>query len=82
MSVSVSQYKNELLNEIEGLSVDKLKQILDFVCFIKAKDLMDPSQSYFWTKQWQQMENNADNDKKTENIIGDGTLHNLLNELK
>ncbi|MEZ4529010.1 MAG: hypothetical protein R2941_24120 [Desulfobacterales bacterium] len=82
MPVTVSQYKNELLNEIEGMSADKLRQILDFICFIKAKEVIDPSQSWFWTKQWQKMEGDADNDKHAGNIVGNGTLDDLLSELK
>jgi hypothetical protein len=82
MSGLISQYKHELLYEIEGLSAEKLRQVIDYVCFIKTKDLIDPSQAYFWTKQWQSMENEADRDKSAGNIIGDGTPENLLNELK
>jgi len=78
MPATISQYKDELLSEMEGMSVDKLKQILDFICFIKAKKVIDPSQSWFWSKQWQKMENMADNDKNAGNIIGNGTLDDLL----
>jgi len=79
---SVSRYKEELLSEIEGLSAEKLREIVGFACFIKAKDVIDPSQSYYWTKKWQQMEKEADRDKDEGNIVGDGTLENLLDELK
>ncbi len=82
MSVLISRYKNELLKEIDGLSSEKLRQILDFVSFIKARDIIDPSQFYFWTKKWQKMEVDADNDKIAGNVIGDGTLNNLSDELK
>ncbi len=81
MTDLIFQYKDELLSEIEGLSVEKLKQVIDFVCFLKAKDTIDPSQSYFWTEKWQNMENEADIDKKAGKILGDGTLKNLLDEL-
>ena len=81
MSMSAYQYKEDLLSEIEGLPVEKLKQIIDFVCFIKAQDAIDPSQSYFWTKKWQKMENLADKDEAAGNIIGDGILNSLLEEL-
>ena len=64
MGTSVAQYKKELLREIEDLSFGKVKEILDYVHFIKAKDVIDPSQSYFWTKNWQAMEKEADRDKK------------------
>ena len=76
------QYKKDLLCEIEGLPLDKLKEILDFVCFIKAREVIDPAQAYFWTRQWQNMEREADKDKETGNIIGDGTAEGLLEGLK
>jgi hypothetical protein len=63
------QYKKDLLSEIEGLPLDKLKEILDFVCFIKAKEVIDPAQAYFWTRKWQDMEREADKDKEAGNII-------------
>jgi hypothetical protein len=82
MGASVAQYKKELLREIEDLSFGKVKEILDYVHFIKAKDVIDPSQSYFWTKNWQAMEKEADRDKKAGNIIGDGTVNDLIKKLK
>lgn len=69
MSGSASQYKDDILNEIEDLSVEKLKQVIDFVCFIKAKDVIDPSQSYFRTRKWQGMEKEADRDKELGKIV-------------
>lgn len=77
-----AKYKEDLLNEIKGLPAAKVKEVLDFVCFIKAKESIDPRQSYFWTKRWQEMERDADNDKKAGRIIGDGTVVNLLKDLK
>lgn len=82
MKASTFQCKGELLKEIEGLSSEKIKEVLDFVCFIKAKEVIDPSQTYFWTKHWQQMEKEAEDDKAADNIIGNGTVESLLKELK
>ena len=79
---AVTQYKEELLREIERLPSRKIKEVLDFVCFIKAKETIDPTQTYFWTKKWQDMEREADMDKKSGNIIGDGTAEDLLQKLK
>ncbi len=79
---AVTQYKEELLREIERLPSKKIKEVLDFVCFIKAKEAIDPTQTYFWTKKWQDMEREADMDKKSGNIIGDGTSEDLLQKLK
>ena len=44
---AVTQYKEELLREIERLPSKKIKEVLDFVCFIKAKENIDPTQTYF-----------------------------------
>lgn len=82
MGASVSQCRKELLLEIEDLSSGKLREILDYVHFIKAKDVIDPAQSYFWTRQWQTMEKEADRDKKAGNIIGDGTVNDLVKKLR
>lgn len=72
----------EIVEEIEGLSKEKLKEILGFVSYIKAKEAIDPTQTYFWTKGWQKMEAEADNAKKIGKIIGNGTAKGLLKELK
>lgn len=82
MGITIAELKKEILSEIDELSSEKIKEVLDFVCFIKAKDAIDPSQTYFWTKQWQYMEREADTDRKAGNIIGDGTVEDLLKEIK
>lgn len=53
-------YKKDLLREVEGLPPEKIKEVLDFIYFIKAKDVIDLSQMYFWTAKWQEMEKEAD----------------------
>ena len=82
METLSTQYKKELLREIKGLPPEKIKEILDFICFIKAKEVIDPAQAYFWTIKWQGMEREADKDKEAGNIIGNGTVEGLLEELK
>lgn len=82
MDTTVTQYKKELLKEIKGLPYDKVKEVLNFICFIKAKEVIDPAQAYFWTKKWQKMEKGADRDKKRGNVIGNGTVSDLLKKLK
>jgi hypothetical protein len=76
------KYKEELLKQIEGLPAEKVKEILDFAYFIRAKDAIDPSQAFFWTKKWQAMEAEADQDKEKGNVLGDGTVDDLLRELR
>jgi len=82
MGVALSKYKKELLHEIDDLPPSKLKAILDFVCFIKAKEAIDPTQSYFWTQEWQGLERSVDKDKQAGRVIGDGSVKHLLRELK
>jgi len=82
MGTLTTEYKKDLLREIEGLPSEKIKEILDFVCFIKAKDAIDPAQAYFWTSKWQDMERGADKDKEAGNVIGNGTVEGLLKDLK
>jgi len=77
-----TDYKKDLLREVEELSPEKVKEVLDFIYFIKAKDVIDPSQMYFWTTKWQEMEKEADRDKEAGNIVGDGTVEDLLRNLK
>jgi hypothetical protein len=82
MTTTNTEIREELLREIEGLSTEKIKEILDFTYFIKAKDAIDPSQAYFWTSTWQKMEKEAEKDKNEGRTVGNGTVENLLSELK
>jgi hypothetical protein len=82
MSSAVSTYKHELLDEIESLSEENIRELLDFTYFLKARNVIEPSQAYFWTNVWQAMEREADQDKAAGKIIGDGTVQDLLQELK
>lgn len=72
----------EIIEELEGLPKEKLKEVLGFVSYIKAKEAIDPTQAYFWTRGWQKMEADAEKDKRTRKIIGNGTAKGLIRELK
>jgi len=82
MNDQTVDYKEELLRQIEGLPPEKIKEILDFAYFISAKEAIDPSQAYFWSRKWQAMEAEADQDKEKANILGDGSVDDLLRELR
>ncbi len=69
---------SDVAQAIEGLKKNELKEVLDFIYFIKAKRAIHPSQAYFWTKKWQEWEREAEQDKKAGRVIGDGTLKNLF----
>jgi hypothetical protein len=72
MSDQGVNYKEELLNQIEGFPPEKVKEILDAI---------DASQAFFWTKKWQDMEAEADQGKDKGNVFGDGAVDGLLREL-
>ena len=72
----------EIIEELEGLPKEKLKEVLGFVSYIKAKEAIDPTQAYFWTKGWQKMEAEADKARKAGKVIGNGTVKGLIQELK
>lgn len=84
--MSTLKTNNKLLevinDELRELKMDGLKEILDFVYYLKAKEAIDPSQIYFWTKKWQQWEKEAEKDKNAGRVIGDGTVKDLLRKLK
>ncbi len=72
----------EIIEELEGLPKEKLKEVLGFVSYMKAKEAIAPTQAYFWTRGWQKMEADAEKDKRTLKIIGNGTAKGLIRELK
>lgn len=72
----------EIIEELEGLPKKKLKEVLGFVSYIKAKESIDPTQAYFWTKGWQKMEAEAEKAKKAGKVIGNGTAKGLIQGLK
>jgi len=73
MPVVKERITEEIIEELEGLPKEKLKEVLGFVSYLKAKEAIDPTQAYFWTKGWQKMEAEADKAKKAGKVIGNGT---------
>jgi len=82
MKTSINKRTKEILKEIEEMPEEKFQEVLNFICFLKVKDVIEPEQMYFWTKEWQDMEKEAELDKEKGNIIGDGTIKDLLKKLK
>ena len=82
MQKTMNTVKNEIINQISDLKPDGLKEVLDFVLFVKVKKTIEPSQAYFWTKTWQRLEKEADEDKKAGRIVGDGTVEGLMKAIK
>jgi len=52
------------------------------VHFIKAKEAIDPTQAYFWTKRWQEEEKEADKDKAAGRVVVDGSAKDLMRALR
>lgn len=68
---STVNYKDEIAKEIKGLNATKAKEVLDFICFVKHKDVLskiDPTQAYFYTPEWQALEKKAENDINAGNV--------------
>jgi hypothetical protein len=73
MSSLKTNYKGEVLSGLEGLTNDKIQEVIDFIHFLKTKKILreiDPDQLYFWTKEWQEGEKKADEDIKAECMLG------------
>jgi hypothetical protein len=63
--------KAEITREIKDLTEIKAKEVLDFICFVKHKEVLskiDPTQAYFYTPKWQAMEKKAEVDIKKGRI--------------
>ena len=73
---------NEVLEEMKELPAPRQREVLSYIYFLKAQATIDPSQFYFWTRRWQQMERQAEADKRAGRMVGDGTLPGLLRALK
>lgn len=70
--------QTQVFAEIKHLSPNILPEILDFVRFLRFKEVTDPKQAYFWTKRWQNMEKAIEKDKKHGRIVGNGTVKGLV----
>ncbi len=69
-SVKVN-YKDEIRREIDDLTSEKAREVLEFICFIKHKkalEKIDPTQLYFYTPKWQEMEKQAEEDMRAGRV--------------
>lgn len=85
MNAAVALLKREIVDKIDGLPNEDIKELRNFVVFLEMKKILpqiDTSQAYFWSKKWQKMEKEADKDKKAGRIIGTGKVQDLLKALK
>ena len=72
----------ELIEEVEALSIPQQRVVLEFVHFLRVKDTINPHQAYFVTRQWQRWEREAARAKVKGKLVGDGTVRVLLKVLK
>ena len=59
------EYKDKIMKEIDDLPIVKIKEVLEYVYFVKHKRILnkiDPDQLYFYSSQWQKLEKEAEND--------------------
>lgn len=57
-------------------------EIIDDKAVIVPQKLIDKSQSYFWTKKWQEAEREADEDIKTGQVKVFNSAEELIKDLK
>ncbi|HAM88608.1 MAG: Transcriptional regulator, AbrB family [Candidatus Falkowbacteria bacterium GW2011_GWC2_38_22] len=57
MNVSEGDFVNATIDNLGGINIRPVKMI-------------DPSQAYYWTKEWQQAEKEADDDIKNGRVSG------------
>ena len=79
MGISTEQERKELLREIKRISSEKIREILDFVYFIKTREAIDPAQMYYRIRQWQSMEKAADIDKERDKTDAKGYNRLIVN---
>ena len=72
----------EVIDELRTLGAPQLRELRAYVSFLKTSQTIDPTQLYFWTKQWQAWEQDVEADKRAGRVVGDGTLRGLLTALK
>ncbi len=71
-----------LIQTLKELNAQELRETADFVSFLKTRSRIDPSQAYFWTSQWQAMEQHIQHDKRRGHTLGKGDPESLLRALK
>jgi AbrB family looped-hinge helix DNA binding protein len=57
-------------------------EVIDDRAVLVPKRLVDKSQSYFWTKKWQEGEKEADKDIKARRLKYFDSAEELINDLK
>lgn len=77
-----NRMRMELLHIIGSLGAKEFTEILDFARFLKMRQVIDPDQTYFWTKEWQRKEKEIDRAKERGEILGDGTVKGLFKAIK
>ena len=71
----------QLTSEMKTLPPGYMREVLDFVRFLRLRCSIDPAQACFWTRRWQAKERAVEQDKKRGRTIGDGTMRELTKTL-
>ena len=86
MCAAVKVLKKQIVDKIEELPRKDIKELYDFVVWLEMKNYIpqiDPSQAYFWTKKWQKIEREAEEDIRIGRIHGPfKSAKELLKHLK
>jgi len=77
ITLPASVRKNLGIEEGDLVAID----IKDETVILMPKKLIDKSQSYFWTKKWQEGEKEAERDIKAKRIKTFSSVEDLIKEL-
>ena len=86
MTVAIKELKKEIIERMDELPRQDIKELHDYVIFLEMKHYIpeiDPSQAYFWTKKWRKMEREAEEDIQKGRVSGPfSSTKELLKYLK
>lgn len=86
MAVAVKELKEDIVEKLDGLPKADIQELHNFLVFLEMRAFLpkiDPAQAYFWTKKWQKLESEADEEIKTGKIFGPfKSAKSLLKSLK
>lgn len=77
-----AKVERALIQMLKEMNAQELRETADFALFLKTRSKIDPAQAYFWTTQWQAMEQRIQKDKRLGRIWGKGSVESLLHALK
>ncbi|NNN05472.1 MAG: hypothetical protein HKL90_06195 [Elusimicrobia bacterium] len=71
----------QLASEMKTLPPENVREVLNFVRFLRLRRSIDTAQAYFWTRHWQANEKAVEQDKRRGRVRGNGTMRDMVKVL-